>query len=184
MQAMNSEVIGVGAATRDRLVLVDEFPAGEGVTEVLATATDGGGPVATALCVMERLGHRCHLVDAVGEPAESVILVRRRDGARHILFERGVAREPGAEVVKALSFAGVRLVHVNGRHEAAAREAVQSAGAMGVKVSFDGGAGRYRESIRDLVEASQVLILARTFAEQYAGVEDLQAAAEVLLTLP
>ena len=56
--------------------------------------------------------------------------------------------------------------------------------AAGVKVSFDGGAGRYRDSIRDLVAASQVIIVAREFAEKFAGVDDLQAAAAIFLALP
>ena len=184
MEAGTLDVIGVGAATRDRFLLVEDFPEGEGVTEVLATATDEGGPVATALAVLGVLGYRCHLVDGAGGPGESVILVRRRDGARHILFGRGGGEEPGKEVVKAAWFEGARLLHLNGRHEAAARQAVVLAEAAGVKVSFDGGAGRYRETIRDLVAASQVIIVAREFAEKFAGTEDLQAAAAVLRSLP
>lgn len=184
MDVKKYEVIGVGAATRDRFLLVEAFPVGEGVTEVLAVAEDEGGPVATALAVLEMLGHRCRLVDGAGDKAESVILVRRCDGARHILFSQSRGEEPLAEEVKAEWFEGVRLLHVNGRHEAAARQAVRCAEAAGVKVSFDGGAGRYRESIRDLVEASQVLIVAREFAERLTGEEDLPEAAKVLCGLP
>jgi sugar/nucleoside kinase (ribokinase family) len=184
MDEKKCEVIGVGAATRDRFLLVEAFPVGEGVSEVLATAEDEGGPVATALAFLERQGRRCLLVDAAGDKAESVILVRRSDGARHILFGRGGGSEPGVAALRAEWFEGARLLHVNGRHEAVAREAVRLAHEAGVKVSFDGGAGRYRESIRDLVEASHVLIVAREFAERYAGVEGLLEAGALLGALP
>lgn len=184
MDLADADVIGVGAATRDRFLLVEEFPVGEGVTEVLAQAQDAGGPVATALAVLERLGHRCRLVDAAGEVAESVILVRRRDGARHILFRRGSGAEPAAAEVRAEWFQTARLLHLNGRHETAAREAVRLARAAGVRVSFDGGAGRYRDSLRDLVAASQVRIVAREFAQRFTGEPDLTKAGTVLLALP
>jgi sugar/nucleoside kinase (ribokinase family) len=189
------EIIGVGAATLDRLIAVEVFPGEEGVTEMLDEAVDGGGPVATALCVLAQLGRKCLLVDQVGDDAagstilrglerygvatdrvrvvagersaEAVIVVRRRDGARHIVYRRSTAGEPVAEGVKPEWFRRARLLHLNGRHEAAARRALALAKQAGVPVSFDGGAGRYRESLRDLVVASEVLIVAREFAADF-----------------
>jgi len=206
LQAMESsfftpQIIGIGAATLDRLIWVEEFPADEGVTEMRDEATDGGGPVATALCVLAHLGRECLLVDRLGDDpagehilrglkghgvatngvsvvagarsAEAVILVRRRDGARHIVYRRSSAGEPDAESVKPEWLRGARLLHVNGRHEAAARRAVTLAKQAGVRVSFDGGAGRYRETLRDLVVASDILIVARGFAAAFTGREEV-----------
>jgi sulfofructose kinase len=195
--SLKMEVIGVGTATRDRLMRVVGFPSEEGVTEVLAEVVDGGGPVATALCVMARLGRRCLLVDQVGDDvagreilgglsehgvmldgmkvvpgarsAEATVLVRGGDGARHILYRPSTVEEMSGEEIRREWMQGARLLHVNGRHEAVARRAVALARELGVAVSFDGGAGRYRDSIRDLVQASSVVIVARGFAEAFTG---------------
>ncbi|WP_172683263.1 carbohydrate kinase family protein [Verrucomicrobium spinosum] len=78
------------------------------------------------------------------------------------------------------SFGKVGLVHLNGRHETAARQALTWAQEAGVPVSFDGGAGRYRESIRDLVLGSGLRILASKFACAFTGAGSLESAAEIL----
>ena len=199
----SARVVGVGAATWDRFLRVRDFPKEEGVTEVLAETFDGGGPVATALCVLGHLGHECLLVDACGDDeagrqsraslgehgvspkgvlhrsgavsAQATILVRQGDGARHILVQPGTVRAPEPEELKAEWFEGVRLLHVNGRHEAAARRAVELTRAAGGKVSFDGGAGRFRPELRDLVAGSDWLIVAREFAARFSGEPEASA---------
>ena len=140
-----SSILGIGAETRDTFYVVPEFSAEEGVTQALARAEDLGGPVATALAVLRAHGHACELLD--GPRADAVILVRQRDGARQIVFRPAEAPEP---VFEPAMLRGVRLLHVNGRHENACRAAIAAAQAQNVEISFDGGAGRFRESIRDL----------------------------------
>lgn len=202
------EVLGIGAATWDRFVVVPEFPAADGVTQALGMSEQGGGPVATALCVMAALGTPARLLDTQGDDAtgraileelrllgvrtESIaihlgarsalahILVRQHDGARHIFFHPATCPEPDAEVTLSKSFGKVGLVHINGRHERAARQALAWAKEAGVPVSFDGGAGRYRESVRDLVLGSGLRILAREFACAFTGAGSLESAAEAL----
>ena len=61
------DVIGIGAATLDTLHLVPDFPATEGVTQIIASTTDGGGPVATALCFLAKHGLSCALLDTFGD---------------------------------------------------------------------------------------------------------------------
>jgi len=121
---------------------------------------------------------------AGGSSAEAVILVRRRDGARHILFRPGAGGGRSEANLKLEWFQTARLLHLNGRHEVAARAAVRLAEEARVRVSFDGGAGRYRESIRDLVRAAHIVIVAREFAARFAGIDDLPRAAAVLLSAP
>jgi sugar/nucleoside kinase (ribokinase family) len=143
------------------------------------------------------LGHDCLLIDACGDDeagvqsraslvrhgvseqgllrrrgavsAQATILVRQADGARHILVRRGTVEPPRSEEVQAAWFAGVDLLHLNGRHEAAARQALAWTRAAGGKVSFDGGAGRFQPGQSDLVAACDWLILAREFAERFCG---------------
>ena len=207
-----AEVIGVGAATWDHFWIVEDFAAGERVCAASDHVTMGGGPVATALCTLARHGHSAALIDVGGDDPPGIalrdelarhgvdttalqvvpgrrsatagILVRRRDGARQIAYHPSDAGEPVWGETEARRVRGARLLHLNGRHETAARAAVAEAGAHGVEIAFDGGAGRWRESLRDLVTASQVRLIARDFARHFAGSDDLETMIAALLTPP
>ena len=201
-------ILGIGAATWDRLMIVPDFPEDEGVTEALASAGQGGGPVATALCTLASLGWPTVLFDAQGDDAtgqailrelsdfgvdtshvrihkghtaaHAHLLVRKRDGARHIHYLPATCPELSPPDVNFSRLRHAALLHINGRHEAVAREAVKAANEAGVPVSFDGGAGRWRESLRVLVLASGIRILAREFALKFAGTKSLESAAKKL----
>lgn len=179
MTTASFKVIGIGAETRDEFFVVPEFSAQEQVTQALASCVDAGGPVATALAVLRAHGHECVLVD--GEPARAVILVRQRDGARQIVFMPASSPEP---IFEPPMLEGARLLHINGRHEKTCRAAIDAAQAQNVEISFDGGAGRFRESIRDLFEASHLRIVSRDFAEKCSGSTDLAEMAAALLKPP
>lgn len=179
MASSSFKVLGIGAETRDTFYVVPEFGAEEGVAQALAYTEDLGGPVATALAVLQVHGHACRLLDS--EPAHAVILVRQRDGARQIVFMPAEAPEP---VFEPSLLDGVRLLHLNGRHEKACRAALSLAKSRGIEASFDGGAGRFREPVRDLLEACHLRILSRDFAEKATGSRDLAVMAERLLRPP
>lgn len=181
MAAVSFKVTGIGAETVDEFYIVPAFSAAECVAEAAAHTTDLGGPVATALAVLATQGHHCALVDATGSQARAVILVRQHDGARQIIFFPAQATEPAFHPEM---LAGVRLLHLNGRHENTARAAVRHAQAHGIEISFDGGAGRFRESIRDLFEASHLRIISRDFAEKCTGLTDLHSITPLLLCPP
>lgn len=181
MAAVSFKVTGIGAETSDEFYVVPEFSATEGVAEAAAHALDLGGPVATALAVLSAHGHQCTLVDAVGAQARAIILVRQRDGARQIVFFPAQAAEP---VFDPGTLDGVSLLHLNGRHENTARTAIRHAQSQGIEISFDGGAGRFRESIRDLFEACHLRIISRDFAEKCTGLTELDSIAPALLRPP
>lgn len=196
-------VIGIGAATWDHLWLISKFPGQEGVQEALASQFQGGGPVATALCVLAKLGAPAAILDAQGDDwlgnqireelrgfgvstrlvrvqqgassAHACVLVRQGDGARHIAYRPSSAGDLLPDDIPEDAIAGARLLHINGRHEAACFRAVALARRHGVPVSFDGGAGRYRgESSKRLVAASRIRILARSFAAELSGSENIR----------
>lgn len=196
------EAVGVGAATLDDLWLVPSFSDEEGVIQASQYAQMGGGPVATALCVLACLGQSVALVDAVGDDengavilkqlaaygvsltgirsvmkarsARAVILVRQSDGARQIAYLPSTCGELQLDSAHVALIRKARLLHINGRHEQAAREAVAIAAESGALVSFDGGAGRYRDSLRDLVDHSHIKILSMDFARHFCGSGDLE----------
>jgi sulfofructose kinase len=203
------DVIGLGVSVVDVVTLVDHFPAQEEVQHASAAAVQGGGPVATAMVTLARLGARVAMLDAVGDDwrgdlirdefrREGVctdylkraagctssiasILVRQRNGARSIVFAPGTAPELSAADVPRDLITSARILHLNGRHWEACLQACQHARESNVQVSFDGGAHRYRPELRHLVPLTDVCIVARDFAEHYTQETDIRKAAEVLL---
>jgi sulfofructose kinase len=203
------DVIGLGVSVVDVVTLVDHFPAREEVQRASAVTVQGGGPVATAMVTLARLGARVAMLDAVGEDwrgdliregfqREGVctdylkgiagytssiasILVRQRDGARSIVFAPGTAPELSAADVPRDLITSARILHLNGRHWEACLQACQHARASHVQVSFDGGAHRYRPELRQLVPLTDICIVARDFAGHYTQETDIRKAAERLL---
>ena len=203
------EVIGLGASTVDILSLVDHFPCREEVQEAQEITVQGGGPVATAMVTLARLGARTALLDVIGDDwrgdvilnefrrdgvctdhlrrvagatsATASVLVRRRDGARSIVFYPGTAPALSATDVSDQVIASAKILHVNGRHWEACLQACRYARERGVKVSFDGGAHRYNPEISQLIQLTDICIVARDFAEQCAQTTHVEQAAETLL---
>lgn len=189
-------------------MIVPDFPTQEGVSQANACAEQGGGPVATALCTLSVLGWQTLLLDSQGNDpmgrtivddlasfgvdtsrirmhdgcgsVRAHILVRQRDGARHITFLPATCPEFSPMEVDDDCIRGAALLHLNGRHEGAAAAAILAAKNADVPISFDGGAGRWRESLRGFVLASSIRILARDFACKFAGTASLEAAARKL----
>ncbi|MCX6853994.1 MAG: PfkB family carbohydrate kinase [Verrucomicrobia bacterium] len=207
------EIVGVGAATLDDLWLVDDFLSDEdGVQQALSTSQMGGGPVATSLCVLSRLSHNVALFDSCGEDAageeiiaglkksgvntkaikrvpgamsaRAVIMVRARDGARQITYMPSTATEPMLDDSQAQMIRTASLLHLNGRHETLARACSKIAQSAGILISYDGGSGRYRESIRDLLQASHIRLVSKSFAKQFTGCADVDSMMKCLLCGP
>ncbi len=203
------DVIGLGACTVDVLSLVEHLPEEDEVLRASQISVQGGGPVATAIVTLARLGASVAMIDAVGDDwrgalirddfrregvsvdylktvkgwtsSTSCILVKQDNGARSIIWSPGTAPDfPPADLPRS-AIASARMLHVNGRHWEACMQAVRIAREAGVRVSFDGGAGRYRLELRELIPLTNVCIVARHFAEDYTGESDPAQAAQSLL---
>jgi len=201
---MRYDIVGIGVSAVDVLTVVEEFPAREGVQRAVRSSVQGGGPVATA----SKLGASAAMIDRIGDDwrgrlisedfrrcgvseewvetargrssAIASILVRRRDGARAIVFSPGDAEEMGEEDLPRRAIEGARIVHGNGRHLGACLAAFRFAREKGVLVSFDGGAHRYRPELDALLPYVDLCIVARSFAEEFAGTTDPERAARAL----
>ena len=203
------DVVGLGVSTVDLIHVVDELPGEELVQQAYETSLQGGGPVATAMVTLARLGSRAAMIDRVGDDwrgrmileefvregvgteqirveqgarsSIAMVLVRKRDGARTFIFSPGTAPELAGEDVHADFIRRAKYLHLNGRHMQACLEAAKQARDGDVKVSFDGGAGRYRAGLERLIPLVDICIVARQFAFAFAGVRELEAAAAKLL---
>lgn len=206
---MNSiDVLGLGLATIDILTRVPRIPKADEVLAVPEVAVCGGGPVATALVQLARMGNRTEYLGTVApdswgelilrdfdregvgrggvrevpgsQSAVSVILVEPATASRSILYHSaGMALLP-PEAVTRESVARARLLHLDGFHSGAALRAATLAREEGVPVSLDGGAGERSPGVADLLPFVDLMVVAREFAATFGESSDVWEAARRL----
>ena len=202
------DILGIGASTLDRFIVVDHYPTGREVQQVVSSTTDGGGPVATALAVAGKYGARTAMIDNIGDDmvgrhilddfkkydvntdaihiekgeksGVATILVKHSTGERAVFFERSTAPEPAFLDSHKQLMAETFILHINGRHRNLMRSAMDVAKEVGTIISLDGGAQRYDEDMKPITEDSHIVIVARDYAEKYTGTTDLEEACHII----
>ena len=202
------DIIGIGASTLDRFIVVDHYPTGREVQQVVSATTDGGGPVATALAVAGKYGARTAMIDSIGDDmvgrhilddfekynvnteaiqvesgansGVATILVKHSTGERAVFFERSTATEPEFLDTHQQLIGSAYILHINGRHRQLMRSAIEVAKEVGTIISLDGGAQRYDEDMKPITEASHIVIVARDYAEKYTGTTNLEDACRII----
>ncbi len=76
-------VVGIGQCAWDVLAIIDRFPQADTKKEVLLWEEQGGGPVATALAALSRLGITCRFYGVIGNDREGAAI-------RQSLIDEGV----------------------------------------------------------------------------------------------
>ena len=198
------DIVGIGASTLDRFIVVDHFPTGREVQQAISSTTDGGGPVATALATAGKYGSRTVMIDRIGDDmvgryiledfhkynvntegiqvdaeaksGTATILVKQKTGERAVFFERSTAPDPEFLDNYQGLIENASIVHINGRHRHLMRTAIDIARQSGTIISLDGGAQRYDDDMRPITELSHVVIVARDYAEKYTGSTNLEEA--------
>ena len=204
----NIDIVGIGASTLDRFIVVDHYPTGREVQKVVSSTTDGGGPVATALAVAGKYGARTAMIDSIGDDmvgrhilddfekynvntnaiqvergaksGVATILVKQSTGERAVFFERSTATEPDFLEVHKQLIEDAYILHINGRHRQLMRSAMAVAKEAGTIISLDGGAQRYDEDMKAITEDSHIVIVARDYAEKYTGATNLEDACRII----
>jgi len=197
MKKKQIDVIGLGASTIDVLTLVDYFPTRREVQQARSIVIQGGGPVATALVAVSRLGGRTAMIDSIGDDwagglvlhdfqsegvgtetveihrkhttSVSNILVSAASGARAIMHLSGSAPEPSLSESQKSAIRSAEIIHISGRYWKACMQAIDLAKEYNIRVSFDGGADRFKPEMRTLVPSTDICIVARDFAKKYTG---------------
>ena len=73
---MSSEIIGIGLAVVDHLMIVPDFPGREGTVHSLQYEVHGGGMVATAMVAAQRLGATAEFWGRVGDDENGHMVLR------------------------------------------------------------------------------------------------------------
>lgn len=202
-------VVGVGQCSLDLLGLIEAFPEVDTKTELASPLLQGGGPVATAMVTLARLGvatavagriggdifaatiragleaegvdTRSLLVDPDGSSQFACITVQPGRGERNIFWTRGSAAPLSATEIPTDDIARARLLHLDGLQLEASLAAAQLARQQGVTTVLDGGT--LRPGMERLLPLIDHLVVSEGFARRFAPQAPLPAAIEGLLTL-
>jgi len=207
MDRPSCQVVGFGQCCWDRFELVERFPAIDEKVETSGCLEQGGGPVATALVCLARLGTRCaflgsighdregslireglvretvdcdHLqVDATGSSQRATIIVEEKTGLRTIFWQRGERRPfvVSAKVVRLVE--SCRVLLLDGLDISTAVELATVARRAGVTTLLDGGTLRPRTD--ELLPLIDHLVVSEKFARQFSGSRDPETALDSLL---
>ncbi|HMN01975.1 MAG TPA: sugar kinase [Geobacter anodireducens] len=182
-------VTGLGQCCWDTLTEVGEFPLPDSKTETLRWEEQGGGPAATALVALARLGLRCRFAGVVGDDAagtlirhglsqegidvsglltrpgaasqRAFIMVERTGGRRTIVWQRPTGAPLAPAELEEQFWSGSAFLHLDGLMEEASLHGAREARRRGIPVMVD--AGRMRPGMRELAGLCDYLVAAEQF---------------------
>lgn len=189
-------IVGIGVSVLDSICTMKRYPKQGEVVRASERREAVGGGVAVAIATAARLGSSTALIDALGDDTASTqILARLKRETVDVQWiqqhenhtasvasiwsdsetsERTIVYCPGSaceqiqwdeSLTELLSTASI--VHLNGRHLALCKTAIEVARRSNTLLSFDGGAYRYRDEILPVLRAAHVVVVARQFAESH-----------------
>lgn len=200
-----AKVVGIGAAVFDILMTADTFPREDTKLRGNETKLQCGGPCATALVAMSKLGEpvcfqgtvgddmygsfiqeelRKYGVDTAGVEVvpgvsfHSFVLLNLSNTSRTCIWNRGTAAAPTEKNVDLEVLKNAQYLHLDGNQLECAIYAAQKAREFGVTVSLDAG-GTY-PGIEKLLPLVDVLIPSEEFALKITGCSTAVEAAKVL----
>jgi len=185
------QVVGLGQCCLDILGQTNSYPELDQKTELDSLLVQGGGPVATALVTLARLGVPVAIVGAVGddefgrqihqglvdERVDCTYLVQSSgassqvafisvddDGRRNIFWHRGTATLSVPKSFQTLLSDSVRILHLDGLHFEPVITAAEMARSLNVVTVLD--AGTFRPGMEKLLPLIDHLVVSEKFARQ------------------
>jgi ribokinase len=202
---LSPQVVGFGQCSLDILGQVGIYPALDQKAELSSLLVQGGGPVATALVTLARLGVSVAMVGAVGkdefgrqiqegllqenvdcthlakiERASSQVafIAVDDDGHRNIFWHRGTAQPVASQELRTLFVDYVRILHLDGLHLEPAIAAAELARSQNVVTVLD--AGTLRPGMEKLLSLIDHLVVSENFARQLIDRDEPEAALQRL----
>lgn len=189
---IHMNVAGLGQCALDHLFMIDTYPAPDTKKEVLEWSVSGGGPVATALVSLARLGGTCRFYGIIGddeagqkishslkgEHIDITGLLTRPDSRSQVAFiavERGSGsrtifwKRPSAEFLKPHELpddfpCDAEFLILDGLMPEVSLFAARKARSKGVPVMLD--AGKVREGMIELAHLSDYVVSSEEFAKE------------------
>ncbi len=200
------DCVGLGLTVLDQLGVMERFPEPNSKNVLSSLTVQGGGPVATALAMLARLGKRCSLVTALGDDPDgrflqqelhslnvdtafskisacrtprAFILVDQSNSERTVFLHRDPRCAITAADISAQPYDHCRLLHIDGHYPEADFKAAEQVHRGGGQVSIDLGSNRRVDPA--LLELCDIIVVSEAYAAgQIAG--DLESGLEKLFT--
>jgi len=192
------DVLGIGYAAIDYLFVVPRFPHLDEKLEYTDFSIQGGGPAATALVTLARLGVKVSYAGCIGDDKEgdfiagefekehvdtthlirqknksspfSFIMVDAQTGKRTILWRRKQLDPYPEKLINEAMLKRCKILHLDGFEPEAAMKAVKLARKNNVTVVVDGGS--VKEGSEMLLKESDYFVASEVFSRTYTGEED------------
>jgi sulfofructose kinase len=184
-------VTGIGQCSLDYLAVVNGYPEVDTKEEVLEWHEQGGGPVATALVTLSRLGIRCKFYGVLGDDGAgekirrslvdegvdisglstrpgatsqiAFIVVEKKTARRTIFWKRPSGAPLKPEALGGDFLEGTSFLLLDGLMAHCSLWAAEKARALGIPVMLD--AGRLRPGMTDIARLSDYLVASEEFAK-------------------
>ena len=203
---VTAKVVGVGACVADMLYTLDDFPKEDTKLRAEQSKLAGGGPVATGLVAVAKLGCSSTYLgvlasDASGEFLKkdfenygvntelidvkegcrsftSSIWLAKRTATRTCVYDKGNLPALQLDEKKNLAIAQAAILMIDGNEMDAAEQACLIAKENGTKVLYDCG-GLY-EGVERLLKLTDIMIPSEEFALGHTGCKNKEEAAKRL----
>lgn len=194
-------VTGLGQCSLDYLAVIDSFPGIDTKTEVVQWEEQGGGPVATALVALSRLGIKCRFYGITGDDdagekiRQSLIkehvdidgLLKRDRSSSQVAFiavekTRGKRtifwKRPTGEALRPVELGAhfleeSQFLLLDGLMKDSSLYAAKKARQLNIPVMLD--AGRLREGMLDIARLCDYVVASEEFVKDLGWSEDTDA---------
>ena len=184
------DVVGVGQCAWDYLTISNNYPEENSKQEVESWDEQGGGPVATALVALARLGIKCRFYGITGDDdagdkirhslvhegidisslriregsfsQSAFILIGKKDGKRTIFWKRPTGKELTQKELGKDFLTGSSFLLLDGLMKDTSFFAAQVAKRLNIPVMLD--AGRLREGMLELAKSCDYIVGSERFA--------------------
>lgn len=202
------DVIGIGAIAVDFLGMVPSFPSPDTKNRMIELIRQGGGPVATALVALARLGAMVSFLGKLGDdelsrflleefqkegvdtsgivhkkgagPYFAFVIVEKDSGSRTIWWTDQMVYPLEEEEVSKEFITSGKILHIDEYELKAALRGVRSAREAGMKVVLDAESPGKKELL-PVINLVNFLIVPEEFALGFSGCKNIEDAADFFL---
>lgn len=205
--AIEYDCLGFGICAADYLCIVPKYPELDQKTEAVEFSLQGGGPVATALVTLARLGCRTTFIGRIGDDTagkfllneferESVnttgmiidqsmptnqafIWIDKQTGKRSIVLNGKHYRKVMPAEINLKHIKAARYLLIDGRDTESTFELIEWSKVKGTKIVID--AGSPRDRMDELLDLIDYPVVSESFCHKYLKLTDYKEAIKKLL---
>ena len=199
-------VTGIGQCSLDYLALIDSYPEVDTKKEIFEWEEQGGGPVATALVTLSRLGVKGAFHGIIGDDEAGVLIkqslvdehvdtrglikranatsqvafipVEKNSGKRTIFWKRPTGEELRCDELEDDFLSGCNFLLLDGLMKEVSLYAAKKAKRLKMPVMLD--AGRLREGILDIAKVCDYVVASEEFAKEIGWKDSAEEFREIL----